>query len=183
METVALVVAVLALILALAALARSGASGRNAEDVRADVRRQLSNQSDELATTLGALRELLARQAAGETLDPDQIREGRLWRDVREDSARAKVEAGEFRVLDVRSHQETAGGAIEGAVLIPIDELEARHHELKNDPRPMLVVCAMGGRSAAACEFLSNAGHFALFNLEGGMSAWRGPTKRPQISS
>lgn len=179
METVAIITAAFALILALAAFARSGASSRGAEDVRADVRRQLSNQADEVETALGALRELLARQAAGETLDPDQIREGRLWRDVREEPARAKVEAGEFRVLDVRSHQETAGGVIEGALLIPIDELEARHHELKRDERPTLVVCAVGGRSAAACEFLSKEGHFALFNLEGGMSAWRGATKRP----
>lgn len=179
MVTVALVIAILALLIALVAFARSGASSRGAEDVRADVRRQLSNQNDELATSLGALRELLARQAAGERLDPDQIREGRLWRDVREEEARAKVEAGEFRVLDVRSHQETSGGVIEGALLIPIDELEARHHELKQDSRPTLVVCAMGGRSAAACEFLSKAGHFALSNLEGGMSGWRGATKRP----
>ncbi|MCA8980401.1 MAG: hypothetical protein KDC14_10275 [Planctomycetes bacterium] len=179
MDLLALALAVLALLVALVAFARSSSSGRDAEDVRADVRRQLSNQADELATALGALRELLARQAAGETLDPDQVREGRLWRDVREGAARAKVEAGEYRVLDVRSHQETAGGVIEGALLIPIDELEARHHELKRDPRPTLVVCAMGARSAAACEFLSGEGHFSLFNLEGGMSAWRGATKRP----
>jgi rhodanese-related sulfurtransferase len=179
METVALMLASAALVLAAIAFVRSGNSSRGAEDVRADVRRQLANQADELDTALGALRELLARQAAGETLEPDQIREGRLWRDVREAAARTKVEAGEFRVLDVRSHQETSGGVIDGALLIPIDELEARHHELKDDARPTLVVCAMGARSAAACEFLSKEGHFALFNLEGGMSGWRGETKRP----
>ena len=95
MEYVALIVAVLALLLALVAFARSGASSRGAEDVRADVRRQLSNQADELATALGALRELLARQAAGETLDAEQIREGRLWRDMAEADA----------VLDAQSHK------------------------------------------------------------------------------
>lgn len=179
MDTIALLLAVAAFLLALVAFLRSGASSRGSEDVRAEVRRQLANQADELSNVLGAQRELLARLAAGERLDPEQIREGRLWGDMSEADARAKVEAGELRVLDVRTHQEHASGVIDGAVRIPIDELEARHHELAQDPRPTLVVCAMGGRSAAACEFLSKEGHFALFNLVGGMGGWRGETTRP----
>jgi rhodanese-related sulfurtransferase len=43
----------------------------------------------------------------------------------------------------------------------------------------MLVYCAGGGRSAAACEFLSRSGFENVFNLEGGFMSWSGPTARP----
>lgn len=179
METLALVLSIAALALALAAWLRAGGGARAAEDVRAEQRRRHANQSEELGTAVEGLRELVARLAAGESLDPDQIREGRLWRDLPEADARAKVDAGEVRVLDVRTHRETSGGTIPGALRIPVDELEARHHELPKDGAPTLVVCAMGVRSAAACEFLAGQGYFALYNLDGGMTAWRGEVQPP----
>ena len=179
MEAIAIALSAGALLFSFVAIGRAGTARRAAEDVQAGLRRQLAGQADELETTLAALREQLARLAAGETLDADQIREGRLWRDMREDEARTRVESGELLVLDVRTHRETTGGVIPGALLIPMDELEARHHQVTQDPRPTLVVCAMGVRSAAACEYLAQAGHFALFNLETGMSGWRGTLESP----
>ena len=45
--------------------------------------------------------------------------------------------------------------------------------------KPLLVCCAGGSRSAAACEFLSQQGYAGLHNLEGGMNSWSGPRVRP----
>ena len=75
---------------------------------------------------------------------------------------------------------ETAAGIIPGATLIPVDELERRAGELQREGLPMLVYCAMGGRSAAACELLSRAGFDGLMNLEGGFSSWAGARERPR---
>jgi hydroxyacylglutathione hydrolase len=73
-----------------------------------------------------------------------------------------------------------AAGIIPGAILIPIDEIETRMKEIPRDGRTTLVYCASGGRSAAACEFLSRAGWGELMNLEGGFSAWNGPKATPR---
>ena len=55
------------------------------------------------------------------------------------------------------------------------DELEARAHELPKDGKPLVIYCAAGVRSAAACEYLSSLGHDGLYNLAGGFAAWTGP--------
>ena len=64
---------------------------------------------------------------------------------------------------------ETAAGVIEGAVLIPMDEIEERKRELPTDGRAMLVYCAAGGRSAAVCDHLSKEGFENLHNLDRGL--------------
>jgi rhodanese-related sulfurtransferase len=36
------------------------------------------------------------------------------------------------------------------------------------------MICAGGGRSAAAAAFLANRGYLNVHSVEGGMGAWRG---------
>jgi rhodanese-related sulfurtransferase len=89
------------------------------------------------------------------------------------------VAAGDARVVDVRTAQETARGIVPGALLIPVQLLEERWKEIPKDGRKTLVYCAGGERSAAACEFLSHKGYENLYNLVGGFLAWSGPTAKP----
>jgi sulfur dioxygenase len=86
-------------------------------------------------------------------------------------------------VLDVRSAEEFQGpdGRIEGSVLIPLPELEARLAELPAD-RPVVVVCHSGSRSALATQLLLRAGRQEVANLRGGLSHWGDagyPLERP----
>ena len=75
-------------------------------------------------------------------------------------------------LLDVREDVEVALEPLEGALHIPLREVEARMGELDPD-RPTVVVCAAGVRSARAIEALRAAGYTGrLLNLEGGMKAW-----------
>ena len=77
-------------------------------------------------------------------------------------------------VLDVREPSEYAAGHIEGSVLVPLGQVEARFQELiKRKDQPMLVVCGSGGRSAKAIEILSKHGFSQMRNIQGGMNAWR----------
>ena len=170
-------VSLLAIVLALKSQS-NGKSGSD-EDVTRDLRRRIENLREELEGELETQRRMLAAVAAGERLDPDQIAEGRLWRDVLPDEARAAVESGEVDLLDVRSPQETAGGIIPGAQLIPIEQLEERAAEVRRSDKPLLIYCAGGGRSAAACEFLSTKGQPSLQNLSGGIGSWGGAVVRP----
>ena len=85
---------------------------------------------------------------------------------------RERIEAGEPVVLlDVRNPNETAQGVIEGAVLIPLPELEARWEELK-DANEIVCYCAAGGRSLRAAEFLRSQGLFNATSMSGGVGAW-----------
>ncbi len=123
-------------------------------------------------------RAFIARLAAGETLDPEQVLEGRTWGDVNQTRALELLDEG-VRILDVRTPQETLAGIIPGALQIPVDDLPMRFGELGRSSTPTLVYCAMGVRSAAACEFLSRQGFAALHNLEAGFGSWSGPTVKP----
>ncbi|HPC82186.1 MAG TPA: FAD-dependent oxidoreductase [Thermoanaerobaculaceae bacterium] len=80
-------------------------------------------------------------------------------------------------VLDVRTGEEVAQGAIPGALHIPVDELRGRLGELPRD-RELLVVCAVGQRGYVACRLLAQHG-FACRNLSGGF-ALLGLWKRAQ---
>ena len=73
-------------------------------------------------------------------------------------------------VIDVRNGDEYVEGHVPGAELIPLGTLQARVHEI---PRtgPVYLICAAGGRSAAAAEFLTAAGVDAV-SVAGGTSAW-----------
>jgi len=175
-EYAALGIAVLALVVAL--LAKSGASkpSQAIDDAKAEARRRDENLKEELGGEIAILRRILEHMASGEALSADMVREGRIWRDATPDEGKALVAAGNARILDVRTSQETSRGIIPGALLIPVQELEQRWREIPRDGKPMLVYCAGGQRSAAACEFLSRQGYGKLHNLAGGFASWSGPT-------
>ena len=79
----------------------------------------------------------------------------------------------EIKVLDVRTTPEYQMHRIAGAMLLPVEEIEARHGEL--DPNTTyLVTCEHGMRSVATCEFLTSMGFGNLINLVGGMAQWIG---------
>ena len=74
-------------------------------------------------------------------------------------------------VLDVRSGLEFDGEHIEGARLIPLDQLDGRLDEVP-EHADVVVVCRTGVRATVAAETLARAGRRARV-LEGGMNAWR----------
>lgn len=88
--------------------------------------------------------------------------------------AATQIQEKRIKVLDVREPAEFATGVIQGAVLIPLGQVERRSAELEAfKDQPMYVVCGSGGRSAQAIKLLSKAGFTQLTNIKGGMNAWR----------
>jgi rhodanese-related sulfurtransferase len=74
-------------------------------------------------------------------------------------------------VLDVRSPLEFESEHIDGAMSIPLEQLDARIEEVP-EGRDVVVVCRTGIRSTLAVETLGRAGRRARV-LEGGILAWR----------
>ena len=74
-------------------------------------------------------------------------------------------------VLDVRQPEEFRFAHIEGAVLIPLGELEDHIVEIPTD-RDIVCICATGHRSVPAVRRLLATGYFAS-SLKNGMLAWQ----------
>lgn len=81
-------------------------------------------------------------------------------------------------VLDVRTSEEFAAGHIPGSVLLDFRSPKFGD-EIAKLPRDKsyLVHCAVGGRSAKACEKMSQIGFTNLVNLKGGFKAWQAEGK------
>lgn len=84
------------------------------------------------------------------------------------------VDANKGVVLDVRTPGEWEEGTIGDAIKINYydSDFETQLEKL-NKEEPVLVYCKKGGRSAGAAEILKNKGFKKVFNLEGGISAWK----------
>jgi rhodanese-related sulfurtransferase len=75
-------------------------------------------------------------------------------------------------LLDVRTPEEVASGKLEGANNVMFDDtFESRLSLIPN--RPVFVYCAAGKRSAKAAQILRNKGYTAVYELQGGINAWR----------
>ena len=91
--------------------------------------------------------------------------------DATEAERRLREDAGRPLLVDVREANEFEEVRAPGAVLVPMSMFAARAGELPSD-RPLMVVCHLGGRSAAAAGFLIRAGRSDVVNVTGGMDAW-----------
>jgi rhodanese-related sulfurtransferase len=77
-------------------------------------------------------------------------------------------------ILDVRTAAEHTLGHLERAVLIPLHELPGRLSELPADKKtPVLVYCAVGGRSSMAAVLLKAKGYANVHDMSGGIVAWQ----------
>ena len=75
-------------------------------------------------------------------------------------------------LLDVREPYEYAICHLEGAKLIPVDQIPQRMKEL-DSTRSVVVYCHVGVRSARVTKILREAGYLRAVNLKGGIEAWR----------
>jgi rhodanese-related sulfurtransferase len=75
------------------------------------------------------------------------------------------------RLVDVRTPSEYAGGHIDGAINIPLNELANRAHELGDLAKPIVLYCKSGMRSAKAARQLGSIGFSQLYDLRT-VDAW-----------
>ncbi len=75
-------------------------------------------------------------------------------------------------LLDVRTAQEWRyDGRIDGARLIPIEEIQGRAGELPKEAE-IIVYCHTGMRSRAVAQFLARSGFQNVADMAGGIEAW-----------
>jgi rhodanese-related sulfurtransferase len=80
-------------------------------------------------------------------------------------------------VLDVRDAAVFAAGHINGARIVTADQLANAADALKKYKDKAVVVCCENGQtSATLARTLQGAGFTKVFNLRGGLTAWRAET-------
>ncbi len=79
----------------------------------------------------------------------------------------------DYQLLDVRQPREYEAEHLPGARLIPLKQLAEGLKEL-DEEKPVLVYCAVGGRSRAAAQFLAGQGFKEVYNISGGIKKWLG---------
>jgi rhodanese-related sulfurtransferase len=81
---------------------------------------------------------------------------------------------GPVKLVDVRTVEEFNEIRAVGARNIPLDRFNPatllQSHE--NAAEPIYFICAVGGRSAWACEAMMAAGYENVVNVEGGTQQW-----------
>ena len=85
--------------------------------------------------------------------------------------AKARECCGGARLVDVRTPSEFAGGHIDGAVNVPLQDLQSRLGDIGEPARPVVVYCQSGMRSASAARLLKRSGFLAVYDL-GGIHRW-----------
>jgi rhodanese-related sulfurtransferase len=77
-------------------------------------------------------------------------------------------------LLDVRDPQEYKDGFLPNSIRIPLGSLSEKAVQLdKHRERPIIIVCRSGNRSAQAGRMLKKMGYETVYNLGGGLHAWR----------
>jgi rhodanese-related sulfurtransferase len=77
-------------------------------------------------------------------------------------------------VLDLRPQEAYEAGHINGARHFQPDEIARAADALKRyKERPVIIYCDRGNVAAAAVRVLSRQGFTKVFNLRGGLNAWR----------
>jgi phage shock protein E len=79
---------------------------------------------------------------------------------------------GTMLVIDVRSEREFQATAVQGAINLPLPQLERRIREVVADEAtPIALYCASGARSGIACMMLRQMGYAQVSNAGGPYAA------------
>ena len=112
-----------------------------------------------------------------DTLTPEEVQEENEDNIVAEIKSISPEEVYEiiknsedYLIVDVRTKEEYNSGHIEGALLLPVQELEDRLDELPID-KSIIVHCQSGGRSRTAATTLVENGFKQVYDM-GGISDW-----------
>lgn len=129
-----------------------------AEAVRALARVGIDKVDGILAGGFGAWRSAGLPMERHSTLTPEELNEHKE----------------RFQVLDVREISEFEEGHIPGARHAYVGELEERLSRLSlRTDAPVAVTCSVGHRAGLATSMLLRRGFQSVFNVLGGMTAWR----------
>jgi rhodanese-related sulfurtransferase len=104
---------------------------------------------------------------------PGLVQQQSLFKTVTPQEAKNLIDnRKDLLLIDVRGEEELNQGYIAGSTLMPLwDIIKGNQRPPQN--KPVLLICAVGGRSLALGKLMSKNGWNEIYNLKGGISAWK----------
>jgi rhodanese-related sulfurtransferase len=96
------------------------------------------------------------------------------YQDIDVAAFKQKMQEQNTVLLDVRTPEEIAQGKIEGAAELDFrsPDFEAEVDKLDKN-KTYLIYCRSGNRSGQTCKMMAEKGFTSLYNLDGGILAWK----------
>jgi len=91
--------------------------------------------------------------------------------EIRPDKVK-NLQAGDFTLLDCREPWEHQTARIEGAVLMPMNEIPTRANQELEPDAHIVVYCHHGVRSLNVTNWLRQQGFEKVQSMRGGIDAW-----------
>jgi len=103
---------------------------------------------------------------------PPEEEEEELDLEVEAEALRGWVDGGrEVFFVDIREPYELSSGHVDGALLLPMNQVPDRLEALPRD-RTVIIYCAAGARSFGVTHYLREQGIEDTWSLAGGIGAW-----------
>lgn len=84
------------------------------------------------------------------------------------------LKSGDIQLIDVRTPAEYNSGHIEGSTLMNIMDGDfSSQLKTLDKSKPVLVYCAVGGRSYRASQMLKDLGFQSIYDLKDGIKGWQ----------
>ncbi len=90
------------------------------------------------------------------------------------------IQKDSVQILDVRTPEEYTSGHIKNSLLADWNNKTEFNRRIAfiDKAKPVYVYCLVGGRSAAAAKLLREEGYQNVFELTGGINAWKAADKK-----
>ncbi len=150
-----------------------------------NIEKNINRMEEKLDFSIMIQRNHLIRIKNGEEIDDQMILMGRPYNDLSPHRAFQIYNNPnlDFIILDVSHRTYTAPVQINGAVRIPLEELNMRFVEIQSKTLPLLIMSENGLRSIQASELLIKKGFFNINNISGGYEYWPGKTSNPESNA
>lgn len=96
------------------------------------------------------------------------------------DDARARMEAGDVNLVDIRDPESRVAGHIPGSTHLTSESLQSFIAEADKET-PMIVYCYHGNMSQSAGRYLAQQGFRQVYSMNGGFKEWS--AKFPDLSA
>jgi rhodanese-related sulfurtransferase len=94
------------------------------------------------------------------------------YEDIDTNTATELMDNDDLIILDVREKKERKAGYIKGDLHIPLADVKNKLEQLDKN-KPILVYCRSGSRSGHIAGLLTRNEYTKIYNLKGGIQAWK----------
>lgn len=138
-----------------------------------NIERNIEKLDEKITYAVTLQKNHLIRVKNGENISDRMILESMPYNDLSPQQAFEIYNDREldFFILDV-SKESYHSPKLDGAIKIPLEDLNMRYAEIPNRTTPILIISEKGLRSIQACEMLVKKGFYNINNVSGGHHYW-----------